>query len=127
MDGAHDIVVYEEDPLNRALLQEWLAESGHRVRVGDLRRSSSPAACAGPCALVIASVYMPKHAGAQCLRDIQAAHPGTPVIAISGQFRAGLTPDGATAQTLRVRQVIAKPLSRQELIAAVRGILDASP
>jgi DNA-binding NarL/FixJ family response regulator len=75
---------------------------------------------------VIVSVYMPKHAGAQCVRDIQAAHPGTPVIAISGQFRAGLAPDGATAQALRVQQVVAKPLSRQELLAAVHGIIGPS-
>jgi len=39
--------------------------------------------------LVIVSGYMPKDAGAQSIRDIQAAHPGTPLIAISGQFRSG--------------------------------------
>ena len=50
---------------------------------------------------------MPKQAGAQ-LREVQAAHPGAPLIAISGQFRAGLSTAGATAQTLGVQRVIAK-------------------
>jgi len=117
-----DIVIYEEDYLTRALLQEWLSQAGYRVRVGrahdaDLDR---------PADLVILSVYMPKQAGAQWVRDIQSAHPDTPIIAISGQFRSGLRAGGATAQTLGVRQVIAKPLIRTDLLEAVRGMIGAS-
>jgi DNA-binding NtrC family response regulator len=126
MGAGREIVIYEEDPLTRALLEEWLAEAGHCVRPGNARKAGGDVRGDTPCGLVIVSVYMPKHAGAQCVRDIQAAHPGTPVIAISGQFRAGLAPDGATAQALRVQQVVAKPLSRQELLAAVHGIIGPS-
>jgi len=117
-----DIVIYEEDQLTRALLTEWLGEAGYRVHLGNPRCLGADA----PCDLVIVSVYMPKHTGARCVRDIQSAHPGTPVIAISGQFRPGLAADGATAQVLGVRQVVAKPLSRQELLGSVRGIIDGS-
>jgi DNA-binding response OmpR family regulator len=60
------------------------------------------------------------------VREIQAAHPGTPLIAISGQFRAGLSAVGATAQTLGVQQVIAKPFTCTDLLAAVRAIIGAS-
>jgi CheY-like chemotaxis protein len=60
------------------------------------------------------------------VRDIQAAHPGTPLIAISGHFRPGLAASGAAAQALGVRQVLAKPLIRGELLGAVRAILNAS-
>jgi DNA-binding response OmpR family regulator len=66
---------------------------------------------------------MPKQAGLQWVRDIQAAHPGTPLIAISGQFRSGLSDAGATARTLGVQQVIAKPLLRRDLLKAVRGMI----
>jgi len=122
MGGARDIVIYEEDLLTWALLKEWLAEAGHHVRLGNSR-------CAGrdaPCSLVIVSVYNPKQTGAACVRDIQAAHPGTPVIAISGQFRPGLAAAGATAQVLQVEQVVAKPLNRHELLGSVRGIIGQS-
>jgi hypothetical protein len=47
------------------------------------------------------------------------------VIAISGQFFAGLTANGAIAQTLGVQQAIAKPLNRMDLIAAVRALIGA--
>jgi DNA-binding response OmpR family regulator len=116
---ALNIVVYEEDFLTRTLLAEWLREAGYAVRVGDRCNPGSDA----PCDLVILSVYMPKLGGAQCVRGIQEAHPDTPVIAISGQFRPGLSADGATAQKLCVRQVVAKPLSRQDLLESVRGII----
>jgi hypothetical protein len=45
------------------------------------------------------------------------------VIAISGQFFAGLTANGAIAQSLGVQQAIAKPLSRPDLLAAVRALI----
>ena len=116
-----DIVIYEEDYLTRALLQEWLSQAGYRVRVG--RAYDANLDC--PADLVIVNVYMPKDAGAQWVRDIQRAHPETPIIAISGQFRSGLCAGGATAQALGVRQVIAKPLIRADLLDAVRSIKGA--
>ena len=119
MGEALKIIIYEEDFLTRTLLEEWLGEAGYGVRVGN---RCNPAAD-GPCDLVIVSVYMPKNGGARCVRGIQEAHPETPVIAISGQFRPGLSAAGATAQKLSVRQVVAKPLMRQELLESVRGII----
>jgi CheY-like chemotaxis protein len=114
-----DIVIYEEDFLNCALLKEWLGEAGYNVRIGN--RCAPEGDARGD--LVIMSVYMPKQAGARCTQDIQSAHAGTPMIAISGQFRPGLAATGTAAQLLHVRQVIAKPLVRKELLESVRGIL----
>ena len=102
----------------RALLTEWLSEAGYEVRPAVARDPHRP----DPADLVILSVYMPKHAGA-LVRRIQAAHPATPLIALSGQFRAGLSDAGATADALGVQQVIAKPLTRCDLLEAVRAII----
>jgi len=105
----------------RAMLKEWLSEAGYRVReaaAGGVQRGGSEE-------LVIVSVYMPKHACAQLLREVQAAHPGTPLIAISGQFRSGLCATGTSAQMPGVEQVLAKPLTRGELLDAVRAIIGA--
>jgi DNA-binding response OmpR family regulator len=113
------IAIYEENDLMRALLKEWLSEAGYRVHEVAPRGVQRE----GTEDLVIASVYMPKHAGAQLLRKVQAAHPGTPVIAISGQFRSGLSAVGTTAQMLGVQRVLAKPLTRDDLLEAVRAII----
>jgi DNA-binding response OmpR family regulator len=114
------IVIYEADDLMRDLLQEWLTGAGYRV--------SAVAPWALPphvaADLVIVSIGMPKHTGSRVADKIRAAHPGAPIIAISAQFRADLSTAGTTAQTLGVAQVIAKPLSRDALLAAVSAIID---
>lgn len=114
------IVIYETDDLMRGLLQEWLTGAGYRV--------SAVAPCGRPpqvaADLVIVSIGMPKHTGSCVADKIRAAHPGTPIIAISAQFRADLSTAGTTARTLGVAQVIAKPLTRHALLAAVSAIID---
>jgi two-component system, OmpR family, response regulator len=119
------IVIYEENDLMRALLEEWLSEAGYVVHAAASHETSGGPAVGRPADLIIANVYMPKQAGAQLVRKIQTLHPGTPVIAISGQFFAGLTANGAIAQSLGVQQAIAKPLNRLDLLAAVRSLIGA--
>jgi DNA-binding response OmpR family regulator len=119
------IVIYEENDLMRALLEEWLSEAGYNVHATASHDPGGGPAVDRPADLIIVSVYMPKRAGAQLVREIQTIHPGTPVIAISGQFFAGLTANGAIAQSLGVQQAIAKPLNRLDLLAAVRALTGA--
>jgi DNA-binding response OmpR family regulator len=120
MGDAPAIVIYEEDHQTRTLLKEWLADAGFEVRIGNRCHPGG----AEPCGLVIVSVFMPKQGGADGIREIREAHPGTPLLATSGQFRPGLDPAGVTAQQLGVRLVIAKPLIRKELLDRVRGIME---
>jgi DNA-binding response OmpR family regulator len=114
------IVIYEEDDLMRGLLEEWLRGAGYRVIV-----TAHGAPHYGEADLMIVSIYMPKHAGLRLINEVRATHPRTPVIAISAQFRAGLSTAGAIAQTLGVAQVIAKPLTRDALLGAVSTILSS--
>ena len=103
----------------RGLLEEWLADAGYRVR----KSAAGTALDCGAADLVIVSLYMPKHTGGRLVEEIRAAHPGAPVIAISAQFRSGLSTAGPTAQSLGAARVIAKPLTRAALLAAVGAII----
>jgi len=102
----------------RALLQEWLCSAGYPVR--DMSRSTETP---GYPSLLIVSISSPKRAGAHLLHEIQSAHPGIPLIALSGQFRGGLSCAGTTAQSLGVARVIAKPLTRDTLLGAVHAMI----
>ena len=113
------IVIYEADDLMRGLLEEWLAGAGYCVCAGT-PFGQQPRAAAD---LVIVNIEMPKQAGSRAADKIRAAHPGAPIIAISAQFRADLSTDGTTAQSLGVAQVIAKPLTRHALLVAVSAII----
>ena len=114
-----DIVIIEEDKLMRGLLVEWLSAEGYSVRAAAADNGQVP----HKADLVIVDVYMPRHEGAQRLRAVRAAHPETPLIAISGQFRSGLVGSCTAADALGVRQVIAKPFSRRDLLAAVHSVI----
>jgi DNA-binding response OmpR family regulator len=113
------IVIIEEDKLIRGLLAEWLSAEGYAVDPAAPGNPQAP----GKVDLVIVDVYMPRHEGAKRLRAVKALHPEAPLIAISGQFRPGLVGPCTAADALGVRQVIAKPFSRRDLLAAVRSVI----
>ena len=113
------IVIIEEDKLMRELLVEWLSAEGYSVRAAPPGDAIVP----DKVDLAIVDVYMPRDEGANRLRDVKAAYPETPLIAISGQFRPGLVGSCTAAATLGVRQVIAKPFARRDLLAAVYSVV----
>jgi len=113
------IVIIEEDPLMRSLLAEWLSAEGYRVHAVAGDDTHKPARVD----LVIADVYMPRHLGVERVRAARTSYPGAPIIAMSGQFHAGLDCGGPTAQALGVDRVIAKPFGRGALLLAVRSMI----
>ena len=105
------LVVLEEDPLIRPLLERWLAEAGYQVvaRAGE-----------GNPALVIADLPEPKQAGERILSLQEYA---APVLLLSARFRRGLAGSADAARRLGVKKVLPKPFTRRELLAAVRDSL----
>jgi DNA-binding response OmpR family regulator len=117
------IVIIEEDDLMRGLLTEWLTAAGYAVREPGQR-----GAPAGEGAdLVIVNLYMPRQTGADVVRAVQQAHPGTPLIAISARFRPGLDGSWWAARALGARKLIAKPFTREDLLGAVRALIGPAP
>jgi DNA-binding response OmpR family regulator len=113
------ILLMEGDTLMRGLLSEWLTSAGYAVLEGPSR----PGAATHDADVVIVDLYMPREAGARIIRAVQRSHPGVPVIAISGQFRAGLTATSPVARMLGAARILAKPFSREDLLAAVRALV----
>jgi DNA-binding response OmpR family regulator len=113
------IVIIEEDDLMRGLLDEWLSAEGYCVRARQLHEPPGD----DEAALVILDLYMPREGGAEAVRAAQQAYPGVPVIAISAQFRPGLESSWWAARALGVRHLMAKPLKRADLLAAVRALV----
>jgi DNA-binding NtrC family response regulator len=113
------IVIIEDDDLMRGLLEEWLTEAGYSVSSGTLR--DAPAK--GKVDLVIVDIFRPRQAGDKVVCAVQAAYPDTPLIAMSGQFRLGLGGASAAAHAFGVRQVISKPFSRDDFLAAVGSVI----
>jgi len=113
------IVIMEADDLMRGLLNEWLSAEGYSVRGQRLREPPVP----GSADLVILDLYMPRQNGAETVRAVQQSYPGAAVIAISAQFRSGLDSSWWAARALGVRHLMAKPFTRDDLLAAVRALI----
>jgi len=105
------VVVLEEDPLIRPLLERWLEEAGYAV---------AGAGQANPV-LVIADVPDPRAAKAliRSLREYAA-----PVLLLSARFRRGLAESAQAARQFGVKKVLPKPFTRRELLAAVRESIE---
>jgi DNA-binding response OmpR family regulator len=116
------VLVIEHDNLMRGLLREWLTAAGYAVRDGPVRAGAAE----DTFDLVIVDVYMPRQAGARIIRAVQRAYPGTPIIAISGQFRPGLARSCSAARALGARQLLPKPFGREDLLSAVRAVIAQS-
>jgi DNA-binding response OmpR family regulator len=110
------VVVLEDDPPIRELLQRWLAEAGYDVAVDAAPADIVPA-------LVIADVADPQCADERIgsLRAVYAAA----ILLVSARFRRGLAGSAEAAHRLGVEKVLPKPFTRQELLAAVRESLAA--
>ena len=109
MNAKGYVVVLEEDPLIRPLLERWLGEAGYQMAAHPPSGEAKPA-------LVIADVPDPQGAEEliRTLREYAA-----PILLISARFRRGLAGSAAAARHLGVNRVLPKPFTRKELLAAV--------
>lgn len=106
------IVVIEEDAGMHMLIREWLEAAGYGV---------GPVALDGGAGVDLAIIDIPhlRRRGAQTVREAKAIYPRAAVIGMSTQLGRSLPGDSAMAVELSVGRLIAKPLARDELLAAV--------
>ena len=107
-------LIVEADPALSGLLGEWLEGQGFGVY------EELPA---GSCDLIVADVPRPRQGAPEFLRRLARDHPGTPVLALSSNFLPGADGASAVARTLGVAAVLAKPVSRDALLAAVKKLV----
>ena len=112
---ARSILVVDDEPAIRELIEDVLRDAGHAVRgVGD-----GPAALAevkrDPPDLVVCDLSMPPLDGRGLVRRLREAGPGIPVLIVSavpGQA-AGLAPSGVVAEPFdlgHLRDAVARAL-----------------
>jgi DNA-binding response OmpR family regulator len=108
------VLLLEEDPLIRPLLERWLGEAGYRVVSHIATGEEKPE-------LVIADVPDPQ-AGEALIRSLREY--AAPILVLSARFRRGLAGSIETARRLGVKKVLPKPFTRGELLSAVRESIE---
>jgi DNA-binding response OmpR family regulator len=125
-DGARRAaaLLVDVDPALAALIGEWLDDAGVDVVAGDADGARERARGVD---LAIVDVPFPRQGGSGRLRGLAHDLPGTPILALSPTFFAGVAASGAVAHELGVAGVLATPVRRDALVAAVRRLLGRAP
>src|SRR5690606_22831372 len=124
--GHETILVAEDDPLVRDTLCHALAEHGYEVLAAeDGERALALAGDhAGPIALLVTDVVMPKVGGRELSERLKAARPGLRTLFVSGYLDH--LPTGASAKEAPDR-FLAKPYAVEVLTRRVRELLELHP
>jgi len=111
-------LVVDAEPALLGLLAEWLEEQGCSVAA---EGSDAHAAC-GRFDFIVLDVPFARTEGLEHVRRVAMRYPGTPIVALSASFFAGIDTSGAVARSLGAACVLPKPLAREALAAAVRRL-----
>jgi DNA-binding response OmpR family regulator len=112
------VVIVEPDDLIRELLERWLGEAGYGVILAAKDHSTSTV----KAQLVVADISSSDSAGAT-IGALRVAY-SAPILALSARFRRGLGGSVETAHRLDVCDVLPKPFTREELLAAVHEAIN---
>lgn len=118
--GKRTLLVVEDEPLVRMLTTFLLRESGFDVlEAGNGGEALEVLANGQQVDLVLTDVRMPVMDGRELSLRLGSSHPGLPILFLSGET----DPDG---EVLRGARCLKKPLTPQELIAAVNEAITAN-
>jgi DNA-binding NtrC family response regulator len=115
------ILIIEDDPQIRNVMRRLLERAGHIVREASTGSGGLDLHSAEPADLVITDIFMPGGGGIDVLRRLRRESPGTPTIALSGDFPLSLLEE---ARALGAWAAIQKPLQPAALMKAVEQVLD---
>ena len=120
---AQNILVVEDDRLNRELLSKVLRQEGYQVLEacdGDIALKILQVL---PCDLVITDFLMPMLNGIEFVDQLRSLQPQMPVIFITGYLPA--ISDKKIVH--EVAGILAKPFEPNVLRSSVRRLLDSTP
>ena len=123
--GAETILVVEDEESVRTLARRVLESRGYTVLEAPDGEMALRLAAAhpGPIDLMLTDVVMPGMRGTALASHLAQARPGTAVLLMSGYAHEAVTDEGLPAGSA----FLAKPFGPDELVQAVRGVLDAQP
>src|SRR5262249_32885791 len=116
------ILIADDHAVVRAGLRQFLEEDRSIVEIGEARTGSETLdkLRTGTWDLVILDIFMPDRSGLDILKQIQASHPGTKILIISGlperQYALNSIKAGASGY-------LAKDSAPEELLKAVDTVL----
>lgn len=119
------ILVVDDDPLNLQLTARALASAGFTTRTAADGEEAAKWISMEDFDAVVTDVQMPRMNGIELLQHVRARFPWLPVIIMTGHLQEDIR---EAASVCGASALFQKPVSRTELIAALRmALADAAP
>jgi two-component system sensor histidine kinase/response regulator len=119
-----DVLVVDDDPRNRKLLEEYLLGAGYGVRMAHDGRTALQMAEESAPDLVLLDVMMPDLSGLEVCRRLKA-DPKTRLAQVVLVTALDGTPHKVEGLDTGADDYVAKPVRREEFMAKVRSLLRA--
>jgi len=116
------ILVLEDEMAIQLGYQLTLTDAGYTVKVMSSGKGLLEAMPGVD--LVITDIVMPDVDGMEVIKQLKEQYPDVPIIAISGGGRMAADFYLKTCKVLGVNKVLQKPIEPEELIDAVKAVLD---
>jgi DNA-binding NtrC family response regulator len=119
------ILIIDDEDYIRAMVQQMLDRAGYATAVASDGREALVLQRAQPADAILTDLMMPGQEGLETIMEIRRLYPATKIIAMSGGGHGGVLDFLPIATQLGAARTLAKPFSREQLLAAVREALEA--
>jgi two-component system, cell cycle sensor histidine kinase and response regulator CckA len=122
--GTETILVAEDEQAVRELVRSMMAGAGYQVLVAGSGQEALAIAAehAGPIQLLLTDVVMPGMNGRELAEHLAAVRPDTRILFMTGYTDDAVVQHGVLGGAIAL---LPKPFSRQELLKAIRDVLDS--
>src|SRR5947207_2067993 len=117
------ILVIDDSPEIRNLLEEALTAVGHEVRLAADGKEGMEEFRLRPADIVVTDLFMPNREGLETIAILVQAAPHVAILAMSGNYSA--IPMLEVARGLGAREVLQKPFLSHQLIDAINRLLES--
>ena len=118
------ILVVDDVAQVRKLMRRTLEHAGHEVEEASNGAEAMLALHKRPVDLVITDIVMPEKEGLETIAELRRDFPEVKIIAMSGGSRSDPDDYLNLAKELGAHRVATKPVGHEELLEAVRDLLE---
>jgi CheY-like chemotaxis protein len=115
------ILIIDDEPVTRAMLQEMLKQAGHETVSAVNGTEGVKQYLDKPADLVITDLFMPEKDGLEVIKELRMQFPAVAIIAMSGKAVGGKML--SVAHALGAVEVLQKPFTSVELLSIVDKVL----
>ncbi len=121
-DKTNTILVVDDEEQIRRMLRQMLEKEGFRVMEASDGKEALRMQASDPADLVITDIFMPETDGFETIRELRKDSTEVGILAISGGGKTVKEDLLPYAEMLGADRILEKPLVREELMEAIRGI-----